>query len=578
MWKKFPLLTLGIWKLVFIFLMTTHSVYALVSMENLLLGDFSQQYKKQITDPLYYVFRDINREKSRGKYEGIEQQKFLKFVLYRGMIDEGHNLNNQCKRRDDLTYPTPNELQTAKRIYLASLQYLMLDLSTDYMASYAQYFDFTEDQYIHLVDNLMGNYCSKNLTTISLKQLRQNILNRFQKKGRFELPSIEDDPFFPQKLQRVNNLPEARKQEFAWTLEIFKSACSWANEVDNARLLVPLAKNPVIASGLIRELVGKGLAWDKKKEEVIKVDVDQSLKITCKNMICRKTEEIDFNKDVPRAVGSKDISSDFERLYCHYFRDLDYVIKNQEPKIEKQIKQMTFDEQNLMTGQMVAMMSGYPDFFVQAKKYSDLMSFMRAPMDKSWDQWATEQNSKYKTVMTYEESMRINLVNSDLYFQKILPEFSVELDINQGEFDRAVNILGKLKIKLELDISKKFLTWVRNHWKKIDVKKEPKKVERIKIPFRLRLADTFDELNQKFPIVPWKEKVTELVIDELIRQVAIYEGNYFNKNNEGIVSIPIHINFSPFALRHMRYRYLIRKNETGEESDLKKLKNLSSRL
>ena len=129
-------------------------VQALVPLESLLLGDFTDQYQQDIDDPLYYIFRDIKRDQINLVKQSIDQEKYLKFVLYRGMIDEGHNLNNKCKDRPTINYATQNELNNAKRVYLANLQYLMLDLSTEYMASYAQYFDFNESEYENLVDNL----------------------------------------------------------------------------------------------------------------------------------------------------------------------------------------------------------------------------------------------------------------------------------------------------------------------------------------------------------------------------------------------------------------------------------------
>ncbi len=549
--------------------------YGLVPLESLLLGDFSDRYEVEITDPLYYIFRDIKREKSALNRQSIDQEKLLKFVLYRGMIDEGHNLNNKCKKRPSLDFATRNELSNAKRVFLSTLQFLTLDLSTEYMARYAQYFDFSNEEYRNLVNNLIGNYCSQNLTTISLKQLKQNMLARFSKGRGIDLPTLENDPFFPKSLGRVNSGPQARKQEFAWTLELFKSSCSWANEVDNARLLVPLARNPIIAASVIRELSGIGLSWERKLEKIVKIPVESSLQISCRNMICRRNDKVTFLRQIPQTVGSSSIEDDFERLYCNEFRDLDYKVKNQEPKIENHIKQLTFDDQYLLTGQLVALMTGYPDFMVQADKFSDLMTFMRSPMDKSWDSWAEAQNGNYKQAMTYEESLTLDLVEPELYFKKDLSKFQVELDINQGEFDRAINIMGKLRVKIDLKLSKKFLSWVRSSWKKIDEKVEPKKAERVRIPFRARLNHKLDELREKFPIVPWSESLTELVVRELTRQVASYEGDFFNESNSGFIEAPIYINFSPYALRHMRYRYLIKKNESGEESDLSKLRNLS---
>ncbi len=552
-----------------------NNVFALVPLESLLLGNFEDRYEEDISDPLYYIFRDIERERSNVNQRAKDDQNLLKFVLYRGLIDEGHNLHNMCRNRPQIDYPSTNDLNTAKRIYLTTLQYMLLDISTNYMATYAHYFDFNEEEYENLINNLVGNHCSENLTTLSLKQLRQNMRARFSKNKGLALPSVEDDPFFTKAMSRVNTGPDAKKKEFYWTVELFKSSCSWAGDIENARLLVPLARNPLIAAAVIREISGLGLSWDKELEKVIRIPIENGLRISCKNLICRKGDNATFLKQVPKAVGSNNLQNDFERLYCAQFRDLDYTLKNQEPKILSKIKSITFDEENLLSGQLFSLMSGYPDFFVQAENYSDLMAFMRSPMDRTWDKWAREQNANYKKTMTYEESLTVELVDPELYYSNVKPDFSVELDINQGEFDKSLNIKGKLRLKVELKVKKKFLSWVRDNWKIIDEKKEVNKAERIRIPFRVRLSDTFKELKEKFPIVPWNDALKDVVVNEFSRQISAYEGNYFTVKNEGVVSLPIYLNFSPYALKHMRYRYLIRKNETGKESDLARLRNLS---
>ena len=572
--KRFPLLiktfiiaaslTLGIPK-----------AYALVPLESLLLGDFSDQYQNEISDPLYYIFRDFTRDQNSTDSENYAIKE-LKLNLYKGAIEEGLNLRNSCKKSERVLYPTQNEYENARRVYLATLQFMVLDITTNYLPLYAKYFDFSKEDYTNLTDNLIGNFCSQNITTISLKQLRTNMLVRYENTSNHVLPNIDKDPFFPSRLKKVNGERSSREQEFSWTLDLFKSACSWSNDVTNLRLLVPLARHPIIAAAVIREIAGQGMSWDKKKERIVKITEDQALRISCRNMICRKTEKETFLQQIPRSIGSSSLSNDFERLYCSDFRNSDFTLKNQEPKITEIIKQLTFDDQFLLSGQMVSLMTGYPDYMVRADEFSDLMEHMRASMDQSWDNWAKRQNKNYQTTMTYEESLTVEAVPSELYFRKLLPNFSIELDINQGEFDEAVNMVGKIRVRMDLDFSHQFLSWARREWKTIDEKEEPQRAERLRIPFRKRIEDQLTDLKAKFPTVPWGDQFGKLIIDEILYEISSYEGTFFSDTSKkkDTIAIPVYLNFSPFALRHMRYRYLIEKNQNPEDSELTRLRNL----
>ena len=68
----------------------------------------------------------------------------------------------------------------------------IFDLSVRAIAAFAKKMEFSPHEFNNLVENIVGNYCSQNLSIISLSQLKENLLKRFQLSSNFKLPSIEN--------------------------------------------------------------------------------------------------------------------------------------------------------------------------------------------------------------------------------------------------------------------------------------------------------------------------------------------------------------------------------------------------
>ncbi len=550
-------------------------VFPLVPLESLLLGNFEEDYIADVSDPLQYIFKDSERKNAladSGQYYFKPGMRDL--GLYRGFLEEGQNLNGICRGPSKISYPSVSERIKAKRVYLAALQYIGLDVVTNYLPLYAKYFEFESDEYENLVDGLIGNSCSQNISVISLKTLKQNMMVKFKTESTLKLPSVAGNPRFPQSLTKVEGSRNANKRAFSVSLDLFKSFCSWGNSTENYRLLVPLLRSPVVGAMIIRELSGQGLDYDLIGDKVLRVEDKATNRFACDSLICRKVNKETFIKKFPRSIGSSGVAKDLERLYCSEFRDADYQTKFQVPQLKKTIKEITFDEQNHLVGQFFSLVTGVPDFILLSSKYSTLQDTFRSSVDKSWDNWAGAQNEKYINALGYEESLTIEAVDPKFYFNRYFPRFSVELDINLGEFDRVNSRLGKLKTTIELKFSKKFLSWARDSWKLLDPSVDKQKVARIKLPFKKMVEDQFKEQLEKFPTLPLKKKVVGVVIRQLIDNLITYEGDFFHKDMKKIIEVPIHLNFAPFALKHLRYRYEIEKNEGRVQSELQRLRSL----
>ncbi|WP_372652019.1 hypothetical protein [Halobacteriovorax sp.] len=538
-----------------IFLIFTFSFQAraLVPLESILLGNFEEKYSKESADPFDYLF--LKKAELPGK---ISEKRDL--TIYRGYYEEGSNLQKSCRADYQLSYPTPWQEQQVKRSIFATLQYIGLDISIRAIPQYAKYFEFSRDEYSNMVDNIVGNYCSKNLSIISIKQLKKNFLSKFDNENSFELPDVSDNSLFPKKISSLATMDDVREREFAKTLDLFKVFCSWGGDESNLRLLVPFVKNPVVYSSLMRQLSNEKLEWNKNSRDVYKAKNQKTAQVLCEGLICRKTNAAEFIKKFPTSVGHKSLSDDLSRLYCKEVRDYEYQIKGQAPKISKIIKKMTFDEENILISQFLALQTGVPSLFLRSNNYSLGKEFLRASVDKTWDDWAKNQVDKFKGEVYFEEPLTIELVDRSLYFKNYLPEFKVVFDVNLGELDRTNQIVGKLSTTFDIKFSRKFLRWARNEWVNLDPRNKKRKDE-LFYKMKLRIEPIVNNIRSKFPYPPWDGELDVIVRNEILEQISRYRGNYFDDDESGMVDIPVLINFAPYALKYLRYEYNVEQNQ-----------------
>lgn len=542
-------------------------VSALVPLESILLGDFEEKYSKESADPFDYLF--LKNIELPGK---MSEKRSL--TIFRGYYQEAVNLQKSCSADYQLSYPTPWQEAQVKRSLFATLQYIGLDISIRAIPQYAKYFEFSRDEYSNLVDNLVGNYCSRNLSLISLKQLRRNFLSKYDNENSFTLPSISQNSLFPETVSKLATQDDTREREFVKTIDLFKIFCSWGGDIDNLRLLVPLLKNPVIYSTLIRQVMNEKLEWKEKSRGVYKLKNQKTTQVLCEGLICRKSNPVEFKKKFPTSVGHKSFEDDLSRLYCKEVRDYRYQIARQAPKIAKMIKQMSFDEENLLISQFIALQTGIPAFFVRSNDFSKGKEFLRGSVDKTWDDWAMEQIDRFKGEVYFEEPLTVELVDRSLYFKNYLPEFKVVFDVNLGELDRTNQIAGKLSTKFNIRFSRKFLRWARNIWTNLDPR-DVRSRDELFHKMKIRIEPIVEKIKSKFPYPPWDGALDVIIRNEVLEQITKYRGKYFEEDNSGMLDVPVLINFAPYALKYLRYEYNVEQNHKKAEQE-EKLFNLNS--
>lgn len=542
-----------------LFFISIQNSFGLIPLESLILGDFSDKYDLEVSDPLHYIY-----DFTQYAQDGVMDKDKKSLAIYRGFYEEGQNLKDYCASKKEMTkYPTPWDRDQAKRAYMATLQYVGLDLVIRAMVSYAKIFEMSEEEYSNIVSGLVGNYCSANLSIISVKQLEKLMKKRFSQND-FSLPSVEGSPLFPESVNSFQSMESSRKQEFYYTIELFKTFCSWSGGTEDAMLLVPLLRNPVVYSFIERQLLGKRLMYNENTGRIHYADDAQTVQVICQNLICRKTDLKTYSVKVPKSIGFSNIKLELDNLYCEDFVNTDYNFKQKDEKIKKIMDSISFDEQNFMTGQFISLFTGVPDFFLRQKEFKDIELLSRSSIDQYWSLWAKKYTENLGKDMYYEEPLTMELVERTSYYNKYTPKFKVVFDVNLGEMDRINQEVGKVKTYFEISLSHQFAKWIRREWQNHDPRERDIRGQ-LQTAMRDRLTDTVQKIREKFVFAPWDGDLEKILVNEILDQFAEYEGNYFSKNTTGNMIIPIEVNFAPYALSYMRHNRLILRSKENEK-------------
>ncbi len=542
---------------ILLILILGNQVYALVPLESLMLGDLSKQYFKE-NDPVSYIF------------EEKESQKGKKLSNYIAFADEGYNLNNYCQNNIKINYVDNWSRVQVKRSLLSTLQYIGLDLTTRALTEYSKFFEFSEDEFNNMVDGLVGNYCSQNLSVISIKQLKANFKKYYTLDESISLPSVEGDENFPKALWQTTRETTSKTQEMSLTVDLFKAFCSWGNDVDNLRLMVPFVKDPMIMSFINRQL--SGYDFDLSEDKTKLKESTKTASVICENLICRKRETSEIFKRLRLSLGGQSYKDDFDRVFCADFKNSDFQYNGQVPEILEIIKTMTFDDQNAQAGQFVALITGVPDFMNRVEKYNVMKDALKASMDKSWREWAENQIKNYQQDLLYEERLLLKVVDRKKFFNEYLPEFEVNIDVILGEFDNSIAMNDKIKSTFNINVSKKFISWARENWKDVNINDE-KEMKKVLEPFQVIIKDQVEDARLRFEIPPWKQGLERLVAIEILEQVSRYIGNYFQEP-KGMMSIPVNLHYGIFALRYTHERWRIAQDAGERNKRIKKLEEL----
>lgn len=535
--------------------------WALAPIESLVLGNFSESYSENETDPLNYVF-------SRDLYAGKKSDTFKhELALYRGFYEEGKNMVNYCKEPRPVRYASEWEKVQVMRSTLSEIQYIGLDIATRAIPQYAKALEFSREEYGNLVDNLVGNYCSANLSVISKKELKNNFMIKFDRENSFKLPSVKGNPLFPDNLDTYLPPKMAIEQEFKFTVKLFQSICSWGGNPSNPGLMVPILRNPALMAFFFRQMDNRAIEWKELDNSVFTKEDKNTVQVWCDNLICRKTIPETFYNKVYFSVGGTNLSEDLRRLYCEEWRTVDYKPNQNDERLSRMMKTITLDDENFIGSQFIALLTGVPDMLLRGEKFSQGADTLRSSVDFAWSKWARAQVELQGRELYFEEPLMLELVDRNQYFDIFAPKFKVSFDVNLGEFDRIAQRLGKVRVVFNVNIQQSFLKYYRETLRNLDPG-ESSRTERDFLMKRFKAQMTKDIISarEKFLIPPWKGDLEGLIAYELTEQMMSIADRNFKVGDHGFLAVPIELNYGVFALKYINHQKSVQNSRIKNSS------------
>jgi hypothetical protein len=518
-------------------------VFALVPVEGILLGEAVNEYQQ---DPLNYIFRD--------RYDKSSDEENSKFRLYRAALSGGVNLKESCGYLKAPTYATPWMEKQAKRSVVATVQYIGLDTSIKAIGAYANKFELSDDAFKKLSQNLVKNYCSKNITVFSIKRIEQ-ALNYYYTNPQTELiPSVQNSPFMTSIYKEKTESLQARSNEFDQAVNNFKTFCSWGGDVTDYRLMVPFLSNNFIMSFMIKNMVGLKAKYEPTKKSVVFTQSMDTVQVVCNDLICRKVAKERFNESFPLSIGSTGLFTDLFKLYCHHFKYQNYSTADTIPEVKTWVKKMELEDPIFETSFFISLMTGVPDVIFGVDTYRDLPIVAKSSIDDRWTSWANETLNLFSKDMLFEESLKIKANPRRDRLALRTEGFLLDFSVTLGEMDRIVDQNDKLTASFDFKLSKNYIRHVRSKWIEFsdNIDLEGRKA------FRDEVAKYIDiQLKEKqkyFRQKMWNEDFSRLIVEELVEQVLAYRGPMFDSYKDEMLRVPVKFSYGVFALGYLRYR------------------------
>ena len=493
-----------------------------------------------LTQGIFGDFWDSEREVLQQQTTG---QEFVQGQRYRAFLQEGQKLKDYCLNSPPITYARAWEYEQALRSVVASLQYLGLDVTTTALVRYAHYFDFSTEEFTALAHHLVGGRCSPNLTVVGKKQLEKTLAQKFA------LP-------FDQQLPRLVGQDEraARRQEFLATVNLFTAFCSWGLDVYDLRLLGPLVSNGAIMAYVFRNLQGQKLTWDHAKQQAYLSKHPKAVQVGCEQLICRRQDRHHFLQNFPRAIGTTSLKDDLQRLYCVNLVHQQWPTTHQLAVVQEVLAQGS-SAGYLMSAQFLGLLTEEGDRHLQQKENQDMAAYIFSLSEELWQAWAKREVGKQAQNFTFEESFVIEGRPREAYFNPKVAKFSVEFSFNYGEFDRAVEHLGKLGVEQKFKLPTAYLEWAARTWRNTDPTNTAARAKLCQnMEDHIRLA--WKKVDQEYAFFKLTDDLRAYMAQELLAQLSAYQEKPLAKVfPEKFAPITVKFYVAPFALKALASQY-----------------------
>lgn len=497
------------------------------------------------TDPLLKIFSDT--------YDKSKEGENRKLKLYQSTYMSGDALGESCSYLEAPVYSTPWQEKQARRSIAATLQYIGMDTSIKAIGAYAHKMEINEDQFKQLTKNLVRNYCSKNISIFSLRNIEKSLEHYYKNPLMNIIPSVSSSPFATERIKNITEKSSARSREFDLVIKNFRAFCSWGGEVEDYRMLTPYLNNRFIMAFVIKNMAGLQDVIEEKTNKIVVSASDSTVQVNCTDLICRKVDLKTFRAKFPVSSGSTGILTDLQKNYCFHFRYQDPSnVTNKEARAWNKASEL--EDPIFETSQFIALMTGVPDFMNGAEVYRDIPLLVRSSIDERWTLWANRVLNTFSRDMLFEESLKVKVVPRHNPGELATDGFMIKFDITLGELDRVIEAHDKLALSFDLKLSKNYLRQLRVKWnhlqKEVDIEGQTHFREEIARYINLQLKEKTKYFSQKM----WNDEFSKLVADELLQQALKYRDSFFQSYQEEVLRIPVKFSYGLFAISYLRYR------------------------
>ena len=527
-------------------------------------------FEKEDTAPFRDVFSSTRLEEGNQ----WEREILMKSLAY---WQEGENLLNRCQSYTWLEHLGTREREEVLHTMMAAYQALGIDITTRAIVEYVKTLKWPSEKRHNLYQNLVQQYCSPNISLISLRGLREGFARRDREGAGLLLPQFGTLDLLPP----PENSSLVMARELGQSIALFRSFCSWGEVVKRPRLLSFIFRDPQFSAFVIRKLGGVEIAYDDVQRASYLVPSEDQISINCQGPFCRKGTRESFLQFFSRLLGGEGLVPEMERVYCHHLRFLRPSIDPRNQVIKNWAQQTTEEQRNLMRGQLGALLTGVPELLLRAGNYREFVEELRPLYRRSWDYWAKRASGRLARTLSYEESLSIVRISHQGKGQRIA-DFKIEFQVLGGELDRILLANWReLKTHYPLSISSDVLHWVRNQSRSFNPR-YPALRERALGLLQRQLAGQIASMEQKLAFLPWKRgELSRSIALELLTQTLLYKGDSFAVSEggggsqesgyltkeRGVVRVPVQFKYGPFALWQMQQKRL---QEQGGVATVKK--------
>jgi hypothetical protein len=477
------------------------------------------------------------------------------FHQYFGLYQQGMNLSNSCaKPRERYKYASKWKEEDAKRSIAATLQFVGLNYTIKAISQYAKNAEINYEDYTVFVDKLITSSCSPNVSVLSLKSIRSNLLAYYQEDLDI-LPVMKKEGFFSKELTNTLNSKDNKTKEFDLTLKNFRSFCSWDGKVDDYRMLTSYLSNPYIMTSVFNHLEGKTIAYDNQKLNYKRVESKATTKVACQDLICRQRDDVTFSRLYPIMVGSSSLSDDFTVLYCEHFRNLYAKTTNPNLNITNFFKERSYEDAQLENNQFLALITGIPDLLNSVETFQELAKYLKSNFDQKWTAWASQKNKSNIHYLLYEDALDITLVPHREFGAINRQEFNLTFDLTMGEMDKALQGIDKVDMEFKLVFPRSFLAWMRGNWIEFSNQEADFELKNLTAQATEYIQFQLKGKENKLQIPIWNDGLAEIIALELFEQLMIYQGSDINVLNKKIITVPVQMRFGLFALQYQQKRF-----------------------